>query len=551
MRWIKVFALLFFTWLLCKPLHGLAVTFTIPEVEIEAYVHADGHVEVVESYLYEFEGEFNGFTRVIEPTADKGIEDFSAYENGEPLPFEVEEGAYRMFRPGTDETVRLTIQYTIVNGVEKFEDAAQFNWSFIGRGNTSTYGKMGIVIYPPTSTTNVHALGYGITNGTDTVDEEGIVYFHLGTVKPGKKGEIRVAFPKGLFPQVIEKEGMIIEEIVLYDEERQATKEFGIVFTALLGCGLLLLFSWMVTAPRRRRKRAATWVNANRTGIPPEKISLSAILHFIYDHTIRMNGDGSIEVAALLELIRKGHIEQLTDDRFKLVDRTAVQNTHEEVLIHLLFDEIGDGFEFGMADLKDYVANKGNHRTYRKCMLKWKNGLEKELRKHKIIKRRLGIRLLFFGSSLLTALLMILFLNYELYGLMACHLGFSIVLFLTAIFYQPMALNGYILLEEWKQFRLYFRDPHSNLQELSFNDQLRAYTFAVGMGDKRIGQQANAFTDAVLSTMKPRGTADYANYASMSASFSEAGDAVSTTSGGSSGGGGSGGAGGGGGAGAF
>lgn len=264
-----------------------------------------------------------------------------------------------------------------------------------------------------------------------------------------------------------------------------------------------------------------------------------------------MNGDGSVEVAALLDLIRKGHVEQMEGDRFKLVDRTAVQHDHEKVLIRLLFDEIGDGVEFSMDDLKHYIGRKEKHRTYRRFMSKWKNGLEKELRKRKIIKRRLWIRLSLFITSLLTVLLALLFLDYELYGLLAYHIVFSIILFLTSIFYQPMARGGYVLLEEWKQFRTALRDPHLNpLADMDFNEQLRAYTFSVGMGDKRLGQQATAFTNAVLQTMRPAGTYDYANYASLSATFGEA-NGTTSSNGGSSGDGGSGGASGGGGAGAF
>lgn len=260
MGWGKMLGPLLFLCLLVKPLDGLAVTFTIPEAKIEAYVQADGNVEVTESYLYEFQGDFNGLNRTMYVNGEQMIEDFAAFEDGKPLPFEMMKNGYRMFRPGSDEAVNLTIRYTIVDGVEKFEDGAQFSWAFFNLTNTTTYEYMDITIYPPAATSHVETLGYGILKGTEEVDAEGTVHFQIGEVKQGKKGDFRVAYPSTLFPRLAEEKGMIMDEIVFYDEERKEIKAFGIWLTVLIGCGLLFLFGWTATAPRHHRRYAVEYV---------------------------------------------------------------------------------------------------------------------------------------------------------------------------------------------------------------------------------------------------------------------------------------------------
>lgn len=51
--------------ILLFPMSVLAVDFSIPEVNIDAYLGSDGDVKVVELHTYEFDGEFNGIIREL------------------------------------------------------------------------------------------------------------------------------------------------------------------------------------------------------------------------------------------------------------------------------------------------------------------------------------------------------------------------------------------------------------------------------------------------------------------------------------------------------
>src|SRR5690625_6973417 len=69
--------------------------------------------------------------------------------------------------------------------------------------------------------------------------------------------------------------------------------------------------------------------------------------------------------AALMDLIRKGYVEELEEETFKVVNRETTHK-HELLLIQWLFDEIGDGNEFTIKDIENYTAVKKNQKTYQK-----------------------------------------------------------------------------------------------------------------------------------------------------------------------------------------
>lgn len=79
------------------PLHAFAVDYEITDAEINAYLQANGEVQVVEQFTYEFDGEFNGITRLLDPKIGTSIDDLSATENGQTLSTTKENNLYKIF----------------------------------------------------------------------------------------------------------------------------------------------------------------------------------------------------------------------------------------------------------------------------------------------------------------------------------------------------------------------------------------------------------------------------------------------------------------------
>ncbi|PID01654.1 MULTISPECIES: DUF2207 domain-containing protein [unclassified Sporosarcina] len=126
-----------------------AVDFSISDVKIKAQLETDGTVRVTEQHTYNFDSEFNGIIREIQPKRGASIEEFKASEKGKELRIEKRNSEYRVHRKGDSEVIVFDLQYTIRNGMEKYADGAQFYWPFFDRRNETDYGNMTITIVPP------------------------------------------------------------------------------------------------------------------------------------------------------------------------------------------------------------------------------------------------------------------------------------------------------------------------------------------------------------------------------------------------------------------
>lgn len=199
-KYIFAILSLILTAMVLLPNVGYAVDFSITEVRIDAFLKEDGRVEVEESHTYSFDGEFNGITREIVPKAGTEITQFEATENGKQLRIEKEEDIYKIHRKGEDETVTVTLSYTIENGVDVYSDVAEFYWPFFDDRNESSYGEMTILVHPPKETGEVIAFGYDVAFDKEEVLADGSVLFQLGEVPSGENGDIRVAYDASLFP---------------------------------------------------------------------------------------------------------------------------------------------------------------------------------------------------------------------------------------------------------------------------------------------------------------------------------------------------------------
>ncbi|MDM5330092.1 DUF2207 domain-containing protein [Neobacillus sp. CF12] len=138
-KWLSSIILFTLILFFLFPTLGFAVEFSITNVKIDAFLLKDGNVEVKESHTYQFDGEFNGISREIIPKESAAISQFTATENGKSLKVEQEDDLYKIHRKGEDETITVILHYTIENGLEVYQDVAQFYWPFFDDRNESSY----------------------------------------------------------------------------------------------------------------------------------------------------------------------------------------------------------------------------------------------------------------------------------------------------------------------------------------------------------------------------------------------------------------------------
>ncbi|MEH7385012.1 DUF2207 domain-containing protein [Bacillus sp. JJ1521] len=545
------------------PIQGFAVDYWINDVKTDAYLQDDGTVNVTEAHTYEFDGNFNGITRTVIPKKGSSIKDFSASENGKVLRVEKEDDLYKIHRKGKDETITVTLTYTIEKGVEIYQDVAQFYWPFFDNRNESTYENLVITVHPPQSTRNVIAFGYDEAFQKEMVQSNGSVVFHFGEVPSETNGDIRTAYDVSLFSGAtyVTAEKSMKEEIIndknelLAKAKDRAEKRDALSKVAMVLVPLFTLLFLVLVARNRMAERAKVAAvkreMTNPGSLPKQELSMPATIFFTNHNYLP---PGQSMAAALLDLVRKKMVKQVSEERFQLVNKAGVL-PHESILIEWLFEKIGQNGEFSFSDLKAYSKNKKNSEKYSGFQIKWGEAVRNEVKERNFYEDKSKFKL-FLG--LLSIVLVPFLFMFPMYGLFAWFV-LTLILFggiiVYLIAYRPKNMEGLRIYHEWLLFKSSYKAlTPDEWKKWSEDDQMRAYIYGLGMGDKGMKRQ----NEDLLSALAPAyfndsaGFYPYSIYSfgdvgpSASAEFNSANESIgsgsssSSSSGGGTGGGGGG-----------
>ncbi len=491
---------LVFVLALLLPAHVYAIDFEIQEVQIEALLNEDGTANVTEQFTYSFEDDFNGITRSLIAKTGTSIKNFAATENGQALKVEEADGLYQIYRSGNvGDTIEVEITYDIVNTVEKFEDGAQFYWTFFDQSNERAFGDVMISIIPPEPTNNTLALGYEAAFQSERVTNDGTAIFELGFVPAGKNANVRAIFDPALFPGTTGTDGTVRNELIKDKEQfeldaavlaqrEQTVKDIGIPTIAIAGALLLIgiLITWMRAFQRKRQIRNYPY----EFFVPKESMSIPALLYF----TNSSNMSPNVVSAAILELMRKGNVRQLAENHFELVHRKT-EHPHETTLIELLFDRIGGGREFTLEQVEAFTLNESNHEMYNASLTEWADNIRSEVKakglyeKHSLLRWTAGITsLLFIGLAIYMGI-------YAVFPWMAAAITFALLAFGFAIGYSPITFEGHEIRHNWRKLKTAMKSlPVEQWNRLSPDEKERAYAYLLGSDPKTAERQAAAFT---------------------------------------------------------
>ncbi|WP_142829990.1 DUF2207 domain-containing protein [Planococcus soli] len=482
------------------PVQALAVDYSISEVTIDAHVNADGTVEVRENHTYEFEDDFNGITREIVPKEGTSIQNFTGFENGSELKVERDGDLYQIFRGGDDETITIELRYEILDAVEKFEDGAEFYWPFFDDRNESDYEDITISVSPPALSEETDFVGYDEAYKTGTVQNDGTVLFEMGLVPEGSNGDIRVVFDADLFPALAQQDGTIRQELA---GERDRLDNEAIAFAARQDTGssigngvipaagaiLLAMTAWAWNRARKTKQQAKPADGA--FFVPGQKMSIPATLYFTKSSILTP----AVTAAALMELVRKKRIEQLSEERFRLIDRKT-EFDHEAALIELLFDKAGDGDFFETKDLENYTKNELNHASYNESITAWQQDVAAEVKqhelygKHPLLRWTVGfIGLALFASAVFFGIMDLLPLMFFSMLVGICFIAFC--------FYSPITYDGHVIRAEWKQLRAAMENlDEADWNRLTQDEKMRAFAYVLGADEKSNNRSTQSFTNA-------------------------------------------------------
>lgn len=499
---IVIPVILAFVLVLLIPGQALAVDFEINEVRIDAQLNEDGTADITELFIYEFEDDFNGITRSLIEKSGTAIQDFSASENGKALKVEKENGLYKIYRSGNDgDRIQIELSYQLSNAVEKFEDGAQFYWAFFDESNESDYGNMTITVTPPASDASTEALGYGKAFEKEMITNQGAVIYELGRVPSGKNADIRTVFNPELFPALAAQTGTVRDELsqdreeleneaAIFARNQQTARNIGIPAISIGGALLVsgILFAWMLAFQRKRRIRKYPY----EFFVPKESMSIPALLYFTNSSFLTPNAIS----AAVLELMRKGNIRQVSEENFEFVNRNT-DHEHEDALIGLLFDRIGDGREFTLKGVEAFTKDEGNHDAYNEGIADWNEGISDEVKAREFYEKHPDQRWVAGGMTVLFAALAIYTGIYELFPWMAGSIVLAILALGFAIGYSPITHEGHEIRRNWRRLKAAMENlPPEQWKRLTTDEKQRAYAYLLGSAPKTAERKAEAFTRA-------------------------------------------------------
>ncbi|WP_404407132.1 DUF2207 domain-containing protein [Jeotgalibacillus malaysiensis] len=466
------------------PGQALAVDFSIERSVIDAEVQESGDVFVTENHTYEFDGEFNGITRsLISKNDQQAITDVQAFEDRESLNVEADDNFYRIYRGGEDETVTITLTYVIENGVRVYEDMGEFFWPFFSEENESDYENMVITLTPPAPTDDVLALGYDEAEGAADTDTSGIVTFDLGHVSEGENGDVRAAWNAGVFAAEgtgeIRSELMTAletqkEEAAAFAETRGWIMNIGIVILVLeaILLAVLCIKAWI----RARRVKREADEKLSPDGPPREILSLMGTISFNYYHMMT----GQAVNAALLELVRKGHVLQETEREFRIVNKNGLLD-HERILVEWLFDTIGNGETFTVEQVEAFAKKESNQKIYQDYEAKWHAAIKEEVEAAQFNKDISTHRKIVMAAAAVLLPFLVLFPMFDLLP----GLFFAVLLvggFVTYVLaYHPRTLEGVMINREWQRVK-----KHPDTDHWTEDDQMRVYLYGIGTKDEKI-----------------------------------------------------------------
>lgn len=357
-------------------------SYSIEQLDILARINDNGDIEVREYFIYHFDGEFSTVTRTIGDDNHDGIKEFHAFEfpieryNGEnpdmplqELSSEKKDETFHISRPAQDETVIFYYEYTIKNGIAKFNDTSEFYWRFFDANNNSNIHNIFIDIHLNEDADNREDFTYGTVHdwnrGISKTENNNFTYSNE-FLPAGELLEVRLLFPSTFssnMPYTAKKDKLdkfLDEEKKL--EKRMVLKEKALPIINVIDAGFAYLALLLIVAGiiirlfyLSRRIKAAS--------IHDLTLIDSFTLIFIQKNK-KVNA--RFLYAALFSLHQKGilslHLNGKEEETFvfELNENDIELKENEQFLIDWLFKECSEGIR--QFSLKD-IPQKNNEDT--------------------------------------------------------------------------------------------------------------------------------------------------------------------------------------------
>ncbi|RMF59399.1 MAG: DUF2207 domain-containing protein, partial [Calditrichaeota bacterium] len=397
---------------------GLAKRYSLERVVVVAQIRPDGSLDVQESRTYRFRGRFSwadyrldlskvGVVR--EFVLREGEEIYRLGENQTPGSYVLrqDDDAFyvKWFYRARNERRTFTLSYTVTDAVWVYQDAAEFYYQFVGRGNPQKIGaaEVRLALPVPADSSRVKIWAHGPLWG-EIRFEHGKIAMHVSPLPAQTFWEARVLFPSDWVPAVSSRRAGEISERVMAEERelaeranqarraararlkvKRANEKLALRLSFVLaGVGFLV---WLGLYRRFGQGFSVPYHN-KIDSTPPEDLHPTLASYLLFQKQLT----GGAMMATLLQLAQRGllKIEQSDQTRRKrfswtrpsfslTVNRSLWQEQKENLLdfenelLSFLFEELSGGGD--TLEMRDFRKNRTR-------LMRWFRGWKKLVQRH-------------------------------------------------------------------------------------------------------------------------------------------------------------------------
>lgn len=388
-------------------------SYKVLDVDIEAQVQADGSLNISEHRTYKFRGRFKYAYRTFSLQGGIDYTGFQVREGGQSYRLDDSEdpGTYqvrhkdqeievRWFYRARNEELRFTIDYQVLNLIQRHNDAALLHYQFLGEEFKKSSEHVRIEVSPPEPifAGQVQAWPHGPHWAHSNTHLDGTVTVTCEKL-PRRRGlELRALYPQELFPNLTQRPTSIRNDVMdeeaawgqVMNQKRENARIKAVIKAERLKTGSwampvlagLAIIGWIVLFQIYGR-RPEVPAQPDRSSSVPSDLPPAMVEYLIAERTVSSNA----LVGTLLDLARRGflelHEETKTVSRLIGKDKTEPAHTwvlkrehfrnhrkellsYEIQLIEFLFDELANADRVPIAIFKD------NKSKIQKFFAQWK-----------------------------------------------------------------------------------------------------------------------------------------------------------------------------------
>lgn len=511
--------------LAASPVQGRSKSksYSIPRLEIQARLGADGRMRVRESRSYDFDGRFS-YAYITLPKDDRyqfgdfavaeGPVVYEASTEDSPGTFRVTDDGdaleIRWFFRAKNEVRTFDFSYTVQGAVHRFEDAAVLYYRFVGPGWRVSSRNVTLRVVPPESplAEAPSCWVHGPLWFESGVRYDGVIDVSLDRLKKKEILELRALYAPEAFSQIWLEAGNIRESVerdeAVLAQNLEARRDRSIARAAALkerqqwGKWLLLglvaagLWGWWTLRARYRHVPHVAPVEPMRYG-PPESTPPALVAYLVNAKQIT----GQALVATLFDLARRGLLVLEETDaqatpaqrrrhpsaqwRLNRDAQSQVRLTeYEGRLLELLFGEMAGG-----SDVLTLEQFKKKQSKMTRFFPKWTKTVKEEAEKRDWFDRQ-SEKGMYWAMGLGGFIMLLTVpgaLLFGLYGLIL--LGGGLLVLLLSLAIPQRTDEGERLYREWKAYRKFLskatRDATLRAQGLSYLVEHLIYGPALGL----------------------------------------------------------------------